>query len=172
METTAAATAPPEAHAAHVPESFIRHYIFSRDHKMIAKQYLFVTLFMAVIGGALAMLMRVHLGWPERGVLDPGTYLAAATMHGTVMIFFFLTTILTGFFGSQLRRRHNVAWYAALGARFYDQAARLGRDKDRIRMMFVMSSRFEFWRTQQSRLARELRELPMLVTKGPDQPTA
>jgi hypothetical protein len=73
--------------------------------------------------------------------------------------------LLTGFFGSQLRRRHNVDWYAALGAGFYDQAARLGRDRNRVRMMLVMSSRFEFWRQQQARLARELRELPMLVTE-------
>ncbi len=91
-----------EAHAAHPREGFIRHYIFSLDHKTIGKQYYFVTLFMALVGGSLAMLMRAHLGWPERGTLDPATYLQAATMHGTVMIFFFLTTILTGAFGNLL----------------------------------------------------------------------
>ncbi|HEV2356712.1 MAG TPA: cbb3-type cytochrome c oxidase subunit I [bacterium] len=89
------------AHEAHA-ESFVRHYIFSLDHKMIGKQYYFTTLFMALIGGALAMLMRRHLGWPEQGTLDPGQYLAAATMHGTIMIFFFLTSILTGAFGNFL----------------------------------------------------------------------
>jgi cytochrome c oxidase subunit 1 len=83
-------------------ESFLRRYIFSLDHKTIAKQYYFTTLFMALIGGALAMLMRAHLGWPENGLLDPAQYLAAATMHGTVMIFFFLTSILTGAFGNFL----------------------------------------------------------------------
>ena len=100
METPAAAAH--EAHAAHPRESFIRHYIFSLDHKTIGKQYYFVTLFMAIVGGSLAMLMRAHLASPERGILDPGTYLQAATMHGTVMIFFFLTTILTGAFGNVL----------------------------------------------------------------------
>jgi cytochrome c oxidase subunit I len=89
------------AHEAH-HESFIRHYIFSLDHKTIGKQYYFTTLFMALVGGALAMLMRAHLGWPENGTLDPATYLAAATMHGTIMIFFFLTAILTGAFGNFL----------------------------------------------------------------------
>src|SRR5207302_1484047 len=79
-----------------------RHYVFSLDHKTIGKQYFFVTLFMALVGGSLAMLMRAHLGWPDRGILDPSTYLAAATMHGTVMIFFFLTSILTGAFGNFL----------------------------------------------------------------------
>ena len=100
MDTPAAAAH--EAHAAHPRESFIRHYIFSLDHKTIGKQYYFVTLFMAIVGGSLAMLMRAHLASPERGILDPGTYLQAATMHGTVMIFFFLTTILTGAFGNVL----------------------------------------------------------------------
>jgi cytochrome c oxidase subunit I len=102
MATATAPTTPHEAHVAHHPESFIRHYVFSLDHKMIGKQYYFVTLFMALIGGGLAMLVRAHLAAPEKGILDPGTYLAAATMHGTVMIFFFLTTILTGFFGNFL----------------------------------------------------------------------
>jgi len=83
-------------------ESFFRHYIFSLDHKTIGKQYFFATLFMGLVGGSLAMLMRRHLGWPEQGVLDPGQYLQAATMHGTVMIFFFLTVILTGAFGNFL----------------------------------------------------------------------
>src|SRR6516165_4419183 len=89
------------AHEEHA-ESFVRHYIFSLDHKTIGKQYYLTTLFMAIVGGALAMLMRAHLGWPAGGTLDPGQYLAAATMHGTVMIFFFLTSILTGAFGNLL----------------------------------------------------------------------
>jgi cytochrome c oxidase subunit I len=89
------------AHEAH-GESFVRHYIFSLDHKTIGKQYYLTTLLMAMVGGALAMLMRASLGWPQNGTLDPGQYLAAATMHGTIMIFFFLTSILTGAFGNFL----------------------------------------------------------------------
>jgi cytochrome c oxidase subunit 1 len=83
-------------------EGFIRRYIFSLDHKTIGKQYFFTTLFMGLVGGALAMLMRTHLGCPDNGVLDAQQYLQAATMHGTIMIFFFLTTILTGAFGNFL----------------------------------------------------------------------
>ena len=60
--------------------------------------------------------------------------------------------ILTGFFGRQLKRRHNVEWYASLGASFYDQAAQLGRDRERARMMSNMAARFDFWRRQQDRL--------------------
>jgi hypothetical protein len=66
--------------------------------------------------------------------------------------------LLTGFFGDQQRHRHNIQWYAAIGANFYDQAAALGRDRERARMMEAMAERFGFWRRQQTRLARELRE--------------
>jgi len=45
--------------------SFIRTYIFSRDHKMIGKQFLFLSLFMLAVGGMLAMMIRWELAWPE-----------------------------------------------------------------------------------------------------------
>src|SRR5271169_2651223 len=90
------------AHEAHPQETFFRHYIFSTDHKMIGKQYFLTTMFMALVGGAMAMLMRTHLAWPNNGVLTPEQYLQAVTMHGTIMIFFFLTVMLTGGFGNLL----------------------------------------------------------------------
>jgi hypothetical protein len=75
--------------------------------------------------------------------------------------------LLTGFFNDQLKHRHNVDWYASLGAGFYDHAAHCGHDRERTRMMMAMAARFEFWRRQQRRLARELRELPMLLFRRP-----
>ena len=66
--------------------------------------------------------------------------------------------MLTGFFQDQLRRRHNVDWFANLGARFYISAALLSRDAARIRLLRRMGSRFGYWRKQQRRLAKELRE--------------
>jgi hypothetical protein len=71
--------------------------------------------------------------------------------------------LLTGFFCRQVRRRHNVDWYAALGAGYFRQAAERASDRDRARMMRVMAGRFDFWRYQQDRLARELRDLPFLI---------
>ena len=71
--------------------------------------------------------------------------------------------LLTGFFGEQLRRRHNVDWYAALGADFYDHAAHHSHDRARARMMLRMAVRFGFWRRQQARLAHELRDSPFLI---------
>jgi hypothetical protein len=80
--------------------------------------------------------------------------------------------LLTGFFGDQLRGRHNVDWYAGLGAGFYDRAAGRSRDAARARMLTVMASRFEFWRRQQRRLARELRDQAWLIqAPRPVRPT-
>jgi hypothetical protein len=75
--------------------------------------------------------------------------------------------LLTGFFGAQQRRRHNLDWYASLGASFYGQAADVGRDPARAAMMRAMAARFPFWRQQQARLAQELHDLPRLVRSGP-----
>ena len=49
----------------HHKESFITKYIFSQDHKMIARQYLITAIFMGAIGIALSALFRLKLGWPD-----------------------------------------------------------------------------------------------------------
>lgn len=72
--------------------------------------------------------------------------------------------LLTGFFYDQLKERHNVRWYAALGAAFFDQAAHQGTDRSRSHMMEIMAARFDYWRRRQVRLARELRDLPKLIS--------
>ena len=79
---------------------------------------------------------------------------------------------MTGFFQDQLRRRHNVGWYAALGATFFDRAAQRSHDRARTRMLATMALRFEFWRRQQRRLAHELRDHPWAIPGGPDDPGA
>lgn len=71
--------------------------------------------------------------------------------------------LLTGFFQDQLRHRHNVEWYAALGAGFYDAAARYTTDRTRAGMMQTMAWRFGLWRERQRRLATELRDEPRLL---------
>jgi len=101
------------AHEAHHELGFVRTYIFSTDHKMIARQFLFLGLFMMVIGGLLAMLIRWQLAWPEtpvpglgwllretEGVIPPETYNMLFTMHATLMIFFVIMPILAGAFGN------------------------------------------------------------------------
>lgn len=98
--------------------NFITTYIFSTDHKMIAKQYLLTGILWAFIGGLLSILFRLQLGFPgmdmtflkpllggwinETGNLDPNFYLALVTMHGTIMVFFVLTAGLSGTFSNYL----------------------------------------------------------------------
>ena len=107
-----------EHHHEHHDESFITKYIFSEDHKMIAKQFLITGIFWAIIGGAMSSLFRIQLGFPDmdltalspiignwltpQGKIDPEVYLALITMHGTIMVFFVLTAGLSGTFSNYL----------------------------------------------------------------------
>jgi cytochrome c oxidase subunit 1 len=90
---------------AHAPQGFIRKYIFSLDHKVIGIQYFFLALTAVFVGMFLSLLMRIHLLWPSVnlpifGVIQPETYLTLLTMHGTIMVFFVLTTAPQGGFGN------------------------------------------------------------------------
>jgi cytochrome c oxidase subunit I len=116
MSDTVAAGAVHAAHAHH-ELGFWRTYVFSTDHKMIGRQFLFLGLFMLLIGGALAMMIRWELAWPETavpglsfipepymygGIIPPQTYNALFTMHATIMIFFVVMPIMVGCFGNFL----------------------------------------------------------------------
>jgi cytochrome c oxidase subunit 1 len=112
------AEAHPSAHAAHAEaQGFWRKYVFSVDHKVIGKQYMSLALFMALLGGITALLIRWQLAWPEtpvplfswvpeptmyEGVIPPEFYNALITMHGTIMIFFVAMPFLLGAFGNFL----------------------------------------------------------------------
>jgi cytochrome c oxidase subunit 1 len=102
-------------HAAVVeaPKGFLRKWIFSTDHKVIGIQYLLLALFAVLLGMLLSVFMRLRLAWPNEtwpllekvfpegfagGPMTPEFYLAMMTMHGTIMVFFVLTTApLSGF---------------------------------------------------------------------------
>lgn len=101
--------------------SFITHYIFSQDHKMIAKQFLITGMMWAIIGGLMSLVFRLQLGFPEEsiawlkpvlgkwiqvqdgvGSLTQDFYYALVTMHGTILVFFVLTAGLSGTFSNLL----------------------------------------------------------------------
>jgi cytochrome c oxidase subunit 1 len=82
------------------PQSLMRRYIFSTDHKMIGLQYFFLSLAAVLVGMLLSLLMRIHLVWPRWGGIKPEDYLAYLTMHGTLMVFFVLSTVPQNGFGS------------------------------------------------------------------------
>src|ERR1700736_5603348 len=98
-------TSPASSHAAG-PQSFWRKYVFSLDHKVIGRQYLDLSLVALTTGMILSWLNRMPLRWPTRlipgvgaivpeaagGINTPEYYLSLMTMHGTIMVFFVLTT--------------------------------------------------------------------------------
>ncbi|NOT92310.1 cytochrome c oxidase subunit I [Ferruginibacter sp.] len=104
-------------HEHHHHETFITKYVFSQDHKMIAKQFLVTGIIWAIIGGLFSVIFRLQLGYPEStfpwledflghwakgGKLDPEFYYALVTMHGTILVFFVLTAGLSGTFANFL----------------------------------------------------------------------
>src|SRR3954469_10862638 len=98
-------------------QSFISKYVFSQDHKMIAKQFLITGMIWAVLGGLMSVLFRLQLGYPDQsfpiledvlgrwakgGKISAEAYYALVTMHGTVLVFFVLTGGLSGTFANFL----------------------------------------------------------------------
>ena len=81
--------------------------IFSTDHKVVGLQYFFLSLAAVTVGIVLSLLMRFHLVWPAArlpfisgGIMTPEQYLALMTMHGSIMVFFVLTTAPQSAFGN------------------------------------------------------------------------
>jgi cytochrome c oxidase subunit 1 len=103
-----APVAHPEAHGAHhAHQSFWSKYVFSTDHKMIAMQYMFTGMFMALIGGFMAYTFRMQNGFPGMevpgfGMVSPNEYNSLVTNHGTIMIFWVAMPVLVAAFGNYL----------------------------------------------------------------------
>jgi cytochrome c oxidase subunit I len=80
----------------------VRSWLLTRDHKRIAILYLIsVTAFFA-LGSLFAMLIRLELLTPEGDMTQPDTYNRLFTMHGVVMVFFFLIPAIPAVLGNFL----------------------------------------------------------------------
>ncbi|MDQ1473381.1 MAG: cytochrome c oxidase subunit [Bryobacterales bacterium] len=99
----------------YVPELALRTSIFSTDHRIIARQYFYLSLIAVLFGVVLSILMRFHLVYPQAqvkwfawlwpvkasgGVMTPELYLSLMTLHGTLMVFFVLTLAPLNAFGN------------------------------------------------------------------------
>ena len=97
------------------PQGFLWTHVFSLDHKVIGKQYYFLSLAAVLIGMVLSWLVRFHLAWASAaipglqhlsqvgapgGIITPEYYLSLLTLHGTLMVFFVLTTAPQAGFGN------------------------------------------------------------------------
>ncbi|GLR19701.1 cytochrome c oxidase subunit I [Portibacter lacus] len=110
-------------HGDHFKSNFVNHYVFSMDHKIIARQFLITGMVWALIGAGMSIIFRLQLGFPEEsltwikpllgkwiavdattgiGTLMPEFYYALVTMHGTIIVFFVLTAGLSGTFSNLL----------------------------------------------------------------------
>jgi cytochrome c oxidase subunit I len=93
----------------------VRRYLFTTNHKIVALQFLWLSIIAVITGIALSLLMRFHLAhpsmsvawlsrlWPSGasgGVMTPELYLALMTIHGTLMVFFVLSVAPQSAFGN------------------------------------------------------------------------
>src|SRR6185312_5896723 len=76
-------------------------WLFTTDHKRIALLYLFSVTAFFFVGGLFAVLMRINLLEPT-GVFSPDTYNKFFTMHGIIMVFFFLVPSIPATLGNFL----------------------------------------------------------------------
>jgi cytochrome c oxidase subunit I len=106
-----------DGHEHHHKATFLNTYVFSQDHKYIAKQFLITGITMAFIAMTLSLLFRIQLAFPDKsfpllevllgrfapgGRLSPDFYMSLVTIHGTIMVFFVLTAGLSGTFANLL----------------------------------------------------------------------
>ena len=114
-----------------------RRGLFTTDHRTIGIRYLLLSLLAVAIGTVLSLFMRIHIVSPDLklplfGQIPPEGYLALVTMHGTLMVFFVLTTAPVNGFASLILP-------AQIGAQ---------------RMAFPLLNAIAFWLTTLFRSAR------------------
>jgi cytochrome c oxidase subunit 1 len=80
----------------------IRSWLFTTDHKRIAMLYLLSITAFFFIGGFYALLIRLELLTPQGDLLTADMYNKAFTMHGQVMVFFFLIPSIPAVLGNFL----------------------------------------------------------------------
>ncbi len=85
------------------PKTFIGKYIWSQDAKIIAIQYSITAIGIGLVALVMSWLMRLQLGFPNSvSFIDPSNYLQMVTMHGMIMVVYFLTALFLGGFGNYL----------------------------------------------------------------------
>ncbi len=95
------------AHGEHHEEGWVKKYLFSTDHKIIAMQYLFTGMAMGLIGAFFAYVFRMQLAFPGMevpffGVVSANEYNSLITNHGAIMIFWVAMPVLIAAFGNFL----------------------------------------------------------------------
>jgi cytochrome c oxidase subunit 1 len=103
MTTTHDVPAPESPERSYLDETYgLKSWLLTRDHKRIGILYLFSVTVYFLIGGIFAVLMRLELATPEGDLFQPDMYNRLFTMHGVMMIFFFLIPAIPSVLGNFL----------------------------------------------------------------------
>jgi cytochrome c oxidase subunit 1 len=86
----------PESHANHGAYSWKDYFKVNTDHKVIGVQYVVTSFFFLLVGGLIAMLMRIQLAQPGSKFVDANTYNGLFSVHATILIFFFVIPVFAG----------------------------------------------------------------------------
>jgi hypothetical protein len=101
----------------------------------------------------------------DQFVADPSVPLDSALLEiAAAQCLFF-----AGFFEDQMRRRHNIRWYAELGAGFFTRAATYEKSRKKAALLTMLARHFEPWRQRHARLGRELRQQSYLLATPPSK---
>ncbi|MGH6672623.1 MAG: cytochrome c oxidase subunit I [Xanthobacteraceae bacterium] len=99
-ERAASAEPPAAFHSSYLAsENTIASWLLTRDHKRIALLFMGSITFYFFVGGVAATLMRLNLATPQ-GLLQPAVYNRMFTMHGIIMVWFFLIPSIPTTFGN------------------------------------------------------------------------
>jgi cytochrome c oxidase subunit I len=85
-----------ESHANHGAYTWKDYFKVNTDHKVIGVQYVVTSFFFLLVGGMLAMLIRIQLAQPGSKFVDPNTYNGLFSVHATLLIFFFVIPVFAG----------------------------------------------------------------------------
>jgi len=80
----------------------VKSWLLTKDHKRIALLYLISITLMFFVGGFFAVMMRIHLIEPQGYLVTPENYNKLFTMHGVIMVFFFLVPSIPATLGNFL----------------------------------------------------------------------
>jgi cytochrome c oxidase subunit 1 len=78
----------------------LKSWLLTKDHKRIALLYLFTITLFFFIGGVFASLIRIELITPQGDLVSSETYNKLFTMHGIIMVFFFMIPSIPAMLGN------------------------------------------------------------------------
>jgi cytochrome c oxidase subunit 1 len=91
----------PESRRNYLNAAFgVKSWLLTTDHKRIAILYLGSVTFMFFLGGAAATLIRLNLMTPQGDLVTADTYNKLFTMHGVIMVWFFLVPVIPNVLGN------------------------------------------------------------------------